>query len=291
MNIEGRVFRSHERFLSSNVYSFQGIYQITFHIDFLKTIIILRKPLQWAGFVCFGSRHREVGRYKQSLFDSFSFLFFFFQLHCTAWGDLSSPARDRAHGAALQSSFLTTGRPEKSLSFITSRARHESNKETLISTVLHGLELRWADQSRHPAPRWGKGHYPTPQSGLEGEPQGGGVGPRMKGQKRLHSGPGDTGMALVVPWWRRTGEARAGSRKGRRASESKPGRRGSWGRWGWTGGAHSSLAICLLLSFRSAQSRPGHGGMTASTIPKYLVTGPRVTFQVQTVVKPYLVPF
>ena len=153
MNIEGRVFRSHEGFLSSNVYSFQGIYQITFHIDFLKTIIILRKPLQWAGFVCFGSRHREVGRYKQSLFDSFSFLFFFFSAALHGMGDLSSPARDRAHGAALQSSFLTTGRPEKSLSFITSCARHESNKETLISTVLHGLELRWADQSGHPAPR------------------------------------------------------------------------------------------------------------------------------------------
>ena len=103
-------------------------------------------------------------RYKQSLFDSFSFFLISAAPHST-W-DLSSSTRDQAHATALQSSFLTTGWPGKSLSFITSCAGHESNKETLISTVLHGPELRWVDQSRQPAPRclWlGAGHYPTPQ--------------------------------------------------------------------------------------------------------------------------------
>ena len=48
---------------------------------------------------------------------------------------------------------------------------------------------------------------------------------------------------------------------------------------------------CCCSSGQLGQSRPRHGGMTTSTVPKHLVTGPRVTFQVQTVVKPYPVLF
>ena len=148
---------------SSTVYSFRGICQITFHIDFKKIVIILRQPLQWAGSVLAAGVGRWRGISKAFLIVLAFYSFFF---SCTTQHVGSSSTGDQAHAAALQSSFLTTGWPGKSLSFITSCAGHESNKETLISTVLHGPQLRWADQSGQPAPRFlwlGEGHYPTPQ--------------------------------------------------------------------------------------------------------------------------------